>query len=364
MVLQSSGAFFMWRFPHPLLMLAFFAATISCQTAPYVKQPSGTVIARGEYGPEDGSFRDGGIPIRDYSSTLQRGDLRVNRLLEYETLSTWMPPASNPSVRTVYRAGEIVASVIDREFQLGFRPGWEILMVHTVENERTVIAGKTNIANGLFAGFPLLDGQLTPQNLSYLVTALAHEYAETLLGSPDVLGCALYSGSLHNRWAAEGIAELVTSFCEIEIRADGIQVADRQQEGLRPSRKWEMKNVNLEDWLVAWQGWPDSRPAELIDANLGERDLRYLAAEYVAWLWYRGAIKQGLDFPIARFAAWTSRFPSGPAYSEVVQWMETTSGEPLFWLLKEVPVSQVLKYHRNKTRILSGKKGLREGSHP
>ena len=323
----------------------------SCQFLYPAKPHIGQVVVSSADGPLDGCRRFANIPTYSYFH-LERGQIEIMAYLRDDSSRpTAIPdPDSNPNARVVSRVASVAAAVIEREFQLGFRPGFVIAMVHTRTDERLEIRGKTILANGLFLGFPMPEGKLADKSLSFLTSGLAHEYSETLLAYADVLDCKIYHGSPRNRWAGEGIADLVTALCQNELRAQDISIGGwylqypfgvaNPFEGTVSLATWTLPVPGLEGRFDAW------------DDDDERRRQRYLASEYVVWLWYQGALSNGHEFPIAEFARWAASFYPGPDYEEVVDWMESTSGVALEDLLKAVPMEDVLEYHKTKFDLL------------
>ncbi|MGB0952140.1 MAG: hypothetical protein ACPG31_02840 [Planctomycetota bacterium] len=333
------------RFPALLLGLFLFAA---CQ-APAVKKPVGLALARGRYGPPpEEALAVIQVPATNHPRLLERGDILIHSKANAEANQRWVDPEQSADGAKVHLCAALVGAVLDREFQLGFRPGWDILLVSVREGERLEVAGRSRLREGLFAGIPLPEGGVGSQELSYLTTALAHEYSETILGAPDVLGCALCEVAWENRWIGEGIAEWMTSLCEKEIREAGLPIRDRMGASVKALAASAPQAVDLSTWEMNWGANRDKATTKEEE----ERTiLRYLASEYVVQLWYTGAQAQGMQFPVAELARFVASFSAGPSAQDMIRWMEESSGVELGDLLPQVPMVDVLAYHQEKNRF-------------
>lgn len=319
----------------------------SCQVQP-TKEPLGLALARGRYGPAPEQATEIiRVPATNDPRVLRRGEILIHHKASAEASPRWVDPKADPEGAKAWQCASMVGAVLDREFQLGFRPGWEVLLVDVRARQRLEVSGRTRLREGLFAGIPLPVEGLGSQELSYLTTALAHEYAETLLGSPDVLGCALCAMDWNNRWVGEGIAEWMTSLCEEEMRRAGLPIRDRLGDSVVALMGQTSGTVNLAFWEM---NWGPQREVPETGAEAQRTIKRYLASEYVVHLWYIEAKARGMEYPVAEFARFVASFEPGPSQEEVVQWLENSSGLELEALLKAVPMDRVLAFHQEKNR--------------
>lgn len=330
-----------------LSAMVLLSAMAACQLPP-AKQPLGLALARGRYGPapEEARFLMQ-VPATNDPYVLRRGDILIHHKANAEANPRWVDPEANADGHKVWQCASLVGAVLDREFQLGFRPGWDILLVDVREGERLEVAGRSRLREGLFAGIPLPVQGVGSQELSYLTTALAHEYAETLLGSPDVLGCALCEVAWDNRWIGEGVAEWMTSLCEKEMRLAGLPIRDRMGDRVKEFASRAPTTVDLSTWEMNWGPHQD---APVSEAEADRSVMRYLASEYVVQLWYTGAKERGMEYPVAELAHFVARFRTGPSREAILQWMETSSGISIKAMLPRVPMAEVLAFHQEKNQ--------------
>jgi hypothetical protein len=358
-----------------LFSFCLVVATPSCQINRlhhfHVKEPIGEVTATTALGEER-------LPLRFPSPSsvrypeLKTGEILINEIRGGESAAEFFQTSQTMPKSSINAVAAIIGDEIAHEFGLGSPPGFAITLMHYAPGERVLLSGTVPVAQGIFAGIPLENGRVTADTLGILTTALAHEYSELLLACPDTLHCSLYANDQTNRWAGEGVAELMTSLCELRIREAGFDINPIESVAAPITISSAAASSTLR-W--SWQsfgrceptlGAPTSLPTTInlsrwsfreeqnptLEGGLSEQGLRYLAAEYVVSLWYRGAQSQGMERPIAELAKWIGYCSPGPSYQSLIQWMEASSGVSLANLVQAVPKDCVLEYHQNKLGAL------------
>ena len=332
-----------------LFTLLAMTATASCQLNRmdhfHIKNPAGNITVSTNLGDPKWPQRMP-VPQTFFYHDLQHGEIRIGEVRVGDKVTMQLDSSASPQTSRVRSVASSVRDLISMEFGLGFLPGFAISIVHCTAQERVSIAGAAPLAQGSFAGIPAPDGQITAENLGWLITILAHEYSEAQLVWPDNLNCALYANSRYNRWVGEGVAELITSLCEKRVLDSGVHFI-LPEETFPPL---DIASLPAFINLSRWGSQPSSQGSG--EENYVEQRLQYRASEYMVWLWYQGALENGIEFPIAELAKWIGYRSPGPSRKSLVRWMEQSSGVALASKLESVSLAEVLEYHHNKFEVL------------
>jgi hypothetical protein len=185
---------------------------------------------------------------------------------------------------------------------------------------------------GMTVGVPTQNGELNLRHSFALLYLMVHESTEMFMVYPAIGDGARLYGDSQNRWVGEGMANLMSAVAIDRAVQKDLKIADC---GYPKSLLAKYKKGH---GLIKLKGWLPGQP------NNG----RYAAAEYLCYLWYQAAREQGHDKPIVEFVAWIQSFSAGPRHSQVLAWLQKTSGIDIKQYAEGVPIDEVLRYHTER----------------
>ncbi len=333
----------------PACLTVFLAVFLtSCASPPAPPHPITTALG---FGGADGSEPYKITLGRDAISRERSSKILVGRsgVVPVELHTVDSEPKRPKDEEQAHRLAGIAQWTIARELGIPADLGLTVIVCPVPELRTTRIEADLPAESGMAFGVPSVGGEIQKEHASSFVFGLTHEYVEHFLTDSHVGGLHMVARDPQCQWIADGIAGIVATKALAAALHDKQAIVELSPIGYVALLENEIAKGRKTVALST-----DINVQERLTGT--DRIVRQAAAEYICFRWFAGALKRGIERPVAALVAMLRDLPYGPGYEDLAEWMQKTSGNNVAKEAESVSLEAVYNYHRANWLSLGWKK--------